>query len=221
MKLLLLLTLLIGFALALETAVLEERQGRGSGKRQRKKTYRPKKSTGVTTARAPNKPRNAPSDYKTGTGRASSKRNKSALKKLPADYIDAGMRRRWESWQTLRRLRRQAANANDFYECYNTNSALKVSDCQTVIDQVLESNDELIVTANSCLVFSFRTCQGFFCSLCQTLGTSTDFIGNQLDTIDALCLGGGQVGSIVGQDPPQWDAGFTYINDGLPTYDVC
>jgi len=77
------------------------------------------------------------------------------------------------------------------------------------------------VAANSCLVFSFRTCQGFFCSLCTTLGTTTDFIGNQLDTIDALCLGSGQVGTIVGQDPPQWDAGFTYQGDGLPSYDVC
>lgn len=119
MKILFLLTLFIGFALALETAVLEERQGRGSGKRQRKKTYRPKKASGVATSRAPNKPRNAPADYKTGTGKATQRRNKAALKKLPADYIDPGMRRRWESWQTLRRLRRQAANANDFYECYN------------------------------------------------------------------------------------------------------
>ena len=120
MKLLILITLFIGFALALESAVLEERQGRGSGKRQRKKTYRPKKSSGVATARAPNRPRNAPSDFKTTTGRASVKRNKAALKKVPADYIDPGMRRRQESFETLGRLRRQAANANDFYECSNT-----------------------------------------------------------------------------------------------------
>jgi len=124
MKLLILITLLIGFALALESAVLEERQGRGSGKRQRKRTSRPKKSTGVATARAPNRPRNAPSDFKTGTGRASVKRNKAALKRVPAEHIDPGMRRRQESYETLRRLRRQAANANDFYECSNTVSPI-------------------------------------------------------------------------------------------------
>lgn len=86
---------------------------------------------------------------------------------------------------------------------------------------MLNSGDDLIVSASSCLVFTFRTCQGFFCSLCQTLSTSTDFIGNQLDTVDALCVENGQSGTIVGEDPPQWDAGFTYAGAGLPLYDVC
>ena len=77
------------------------------------------------------------------------------------------------------------------------------------------------MTERACLVFSFRTCQGFFCSLCGTLSTSTDFIGNQLDTVDILCVSNGQVGTIVGEDVPQWDAGFTYVGASLPIYDVC
>lgn len=94
-------------------------------------------------------------------------------------------------------------------------------DCDVIVDQVLSSSDELIITANACLVFSFGTCQGFFCSLCETLSTTTDFIGSQLDTVDALCVENGQAGAIVGEDPPQWDAGFTYAGAPLPMYDVC
>jgi hypothetical protein len=86
---------------------------------------------------------------------------------------------------------------------------------------VLSSNDELIIAANSCLVFSLGTCQGFFCSLCETLTTTTEFIGSQLDTVDALCVENGQAGTIVGEEAPQWDAGFTYAGEGLPTFDVC
>lgn len=78
-----------------------------------------------------------------------------------------------------------------------------------------------IIAPNSCLVFSYGTCQGFFCSLCVELETSTQFIGSQLDTVDALCVEGGQAGTIVGEDTPQWDAGFTYAGQGLPTFDVC
>lgn len=74
---------------------------------------------------------------------------------------------------------------------------------------------------SSCLVFTYRTCQAFFCSLCSTLTTSTDFIGTQLDTVDALCVSNSQAGTIVGEDAPQYQLGFTRSGSGLPNYDVC
>jgi len=77
------------------------------------------------------------------------------------------------------------------------------------------------VAQGSCLVFSYRTCQGFFCSLCSTLTTSTDFIGSQLDTVDALCVSGGQAGTIVGDEVPQYELGFIRSGGTLPNYDVC
>lgn len=90
-----------------------------------------------------------------------------------------------------------------------------------MVDQVLSTNDTLVVSAGSCLTFSYRTCEGFFCSLCQQLTTTTDFIGNELDTAEALCVTNSQAGTIVGEDAPQWDAGFIYAGQSLPTYDVC
>ena len=83
------------------------------------------------------------------------------------------------------------------------------------------SDDDLSVAAGSCLVFVYQTCQGFFCSLCDTLDTTTDFIANQLDSADDLCVSQEQDGTIVGEDAPQWDAGFVLTGDSLPTYDVC
>jgi hypothetical protein len=78
-----------------------------------------------------------------------------------------------------------------------------------------------VVNANACLTFVYKTCKGFFCALCETLATTTDFIGNQLDSAEALCVADGAPGTIVGEDTPQWDAGFVRAADGLPTYDVC
>jgi hypothetical protein len=113
MKLLLFLALLVGFAMALEFSDLDTRQRRH---RQHKKTSRPKKFTGVSTMRAANRPKGAPAEYKTATDRATRKRSKTALKKLPADLIDPDQKRRRDSLHTLRLLRRQATPA-DFYEC--------------------------------------------------------------------------------------------------------
>ncbi|KAK3990787.1 hypothetical protein QBC44DRAFT_264277 [Cladorrhinum sp. PSN332] len=215
MKLFILLTLFLGIALALEASTLEARQ-----RRPRKKTTRPRKFAGAGTFRAATRPAGAPADYKTSTGKASRKRSKDGLKKVPPEFTDPATRLRRREFETLQQLRRQVS-ASDFFECYNVNPRPSSQDCDVVVDQVLASNDDLIVSASSCLVFSFRTCQGFFCSLCQTLSTNTNFIGNQLDTVDALCIENGQTGSIVGEDPPQWDAGFTYAGEGLPFYDVC
>jgi hypothetical protein len=95
------------------------------------------------------------------------------------------------------------------------------ADCKFIVDYLLASDDEFIIAANSCLAFSYRTCQGFFCSLCETLFTTTQFMGSQLDTVDALCVENGQAGTIVGEHAPQWEAGFTYTGQPVPAFDVC
>jgi hypothetical protein len=51
--------------------------------------------------------------------------------------------------------------------------------------------------------------------------TTTDFIANQLNTAEALCVSGGKDGTIVSERLPQWDAGYVHSTEGLPTYDVC
>ncbi|OIW25693.1 hypothetical protein CONLIGDRAFT_717405 [Coniochaeta ligniaria NRRL 30616] len=216
MKLFLLLTLLIGLGMALEFSELDSRQHRH---RTHKKTSRPKKFTGASSMRAASRPKGAPAEYKTGTDKATRKRSKANLKKMPADLIDPDQKRRRDSLHALRLLRRQATAA-DFYEC-GTGPAPADADCQVVIDQVLNSDETLVVNANSCLTFVYQSCQGFFCALCETLATTTDFVGNQLDSAEALCVADGSTGTVVGQDPPQWDAGLLNVGDGLPTYDVC
>ncbi|KAI1099287.1 hypothetical protein F4804DRAFT_87987 [Jackrogersella minutella] len=111
--------------------------------------------------------------------------------------------------------------ANDFYECKSTNPAPGDSDCNNIIDEVIGLDQSITVASNACLTFQYGTCWGFFCSLCQTLTTDTSFIGNQLINAEALCVSNGQVGTVVSQDAPQWEAGFVYQGAGLPDYDVC
>ena len=214
MQVIYLITLFISFVAAVDFAELNERQRKG---RPHKKTSRPKKYSGVSTMRAPHKPASAPSAYRVDLGKPSRSRSKASLKKLPAEYIDPdNMRRSIEAMRAVQRLKRQSS-ANDFFECQSSvrlhiasmrvkadltkqqNPAPSDSDCNVVIDQVFASNDDLIVTANSCLVFSYQTCEGFFCSLCETLQTNTDFIGNQLSTAEALCVSNGDAGTVVGE----------------------
>lgn len=95
------------------------------------------------------------------------------------------------------------------------------ADCQVVIDQVTSSSQTSVVQGNACLTYVYKTCQGFFCALCDTLATTTDFIGSQLDQIKFLCVADGKAGTIVGESSPQWDAGFVRAGTSLPTYDVC
>ncbi|KAI0019799.1 hypothetical protein F4780DRAFT_405904 [Xylariomycetidae sp. FL0641] len=122
----------------------------------------------------------------------------------------------------LTKLRGRQFSASDFYECRSSSPAPSESDCQSVISNVYGLSTTLTVTARSCLTFSFGTCQGFFCSLCQQLSTSTDFVGSELDTANDLCVSGGQAGTVVGDSAPQWSAGFVYAGRSLPTYnDVC
>jgi hypothetical protein len=118
MKLFFFLTLLVGFAVALEFSELESRQRKH---RVHKKTSRPKHFDGASTMRAPTRPKGAPADFKTGTDKATVKRSKVALKKLPAELIDPDQKRRRDSLQTIRLLRRQST-AQDFYECGSVSS---------------------------------------------------------------------------------------------------
>ncbi|KLU92005.1 hypothetical protein MAPG_10952, partial [Magnaporthiopsis poae ATCC 64411] len=111
--------------------------------------------------------------------------------------------------------------ALDFFECENANPPPSSQDCNVIIDQVYAANQDILIPTNACVTFEFNTCRGFFCSLCTNLRVSTDFIGNQLLTVDTLCVAGGQAGTVVGTQPPQWDAGFVRVGTGLPTYDVC
>ncbi|KAI0879859.1 uncharacterized protein GGS22DRAFT_193840 [Annulohypoxylon maeteangense] len=111
--------------------------------------------------------------------------------------------------------------ANAFYECRNSSPAPGDSDCNNIINEVFALDQPITITSNACLTFQYGTCWGFFCSLCQTLSTDTNFIGNQLISAEALCVANGQIGTIVSQDVPQWQAGFVYQGAGLPDYDVC
>lgn len=117
MKLIAVLTLLLGVAVALEPAGLEDR-----AKRPHKKCSRPAAYSGATAMRAPKTPPSCPYEYKTSTGKCTVKRSKAALKKVPANFIDRDLQQRQESFRAVQRLRRQT-QPSDFYECANSVSA--------------------------------------------------------------------------------------------------
>ncbi|KAK8086823.1 hypothetical protein PG994_001797 [Apiospora phragmitis] len=117
---------------------------------------------------------------------------------------------------TKRQLSKQ-----DFYECQASSPPPQPSDCNTVIDQVQASNQDFILNEGTCLAFTFSTCTGYFCSLCGQLATHTDFIASQFGSVQGLCVEGGQAGTIVGEDAPQYETGFLRAGSAVPTYDVC
>ncbi|KAI1084345.1 hypothetical protein F5B20DRAFT_292445 [Whalleya microplaca] len=170
------------------------------------------------------------SEYTTATGHPTVEFGTANLKQIPSNAIDADSKdaalpvlaKRWVLRQ-LRGLTERQSTTNDFYECRDSTPLPATTDCDTVVSSVLAVDQALIVAANACLTFQFGTCWGFFCALCDQLSTDTDFIGAQLGTAHALCLvANNQVGTIVGADAPQWEAGFVYQGDGLPDYhDVC
>ncbi|KAI0182155.1 hypothetical protein GGR52DRAFT_568357 [Hypoxylon sp. FL1284] len=133
------------------------------------------------------------------------------LQEVPKDLLSAPV-----SAVSSRQL-----SAQDFYECRQSSPAPSDSDCNSIINEVFALDTPLIVAPNACLLFQFGTCWGFFCSLCEQLSTDTDFVANQLASTEALCVSGGQSGTIVGTDEPEWEAGFIYQGGDLPTYDVC
>jgi len=191
MKFIVVFTSFLGLATALESSGAEKRAARLP-----KRAPRPEKMAGVEMGTLA---------YRTSIGAPTEQRSTATLARVP------GLQRRVGTPQ-----------ASDFFECTNPNPSPATADCKVVVGQVLSSpDDEFIIAANSCLVFSYQSCQAFFCSLCETLTTTSGFIGGQLDTVDALCVENGQAGTIVGEDAPQWDAGFTYAGQGLPTFDVC
>jgi hypothetical protein len=163
-------------------------------------------------------PAGAPEGYETSIAFLDNlaKRSTEAMEIVP-EHLE----RRYESVQALRRLQRKQYSPNDFFECANANPAPASADCGVIVKNVLATGNDLVVARSSCLVFSYRTCQAFFCSLCSTLTTSTDFIGNQLDTVDALCVADGKAGTIVGEESPQYQLGFTRAGSGLPNYENC
>lgn len=228
MKLIVIFTSLLGVGAALRSAGIEARAERPDKRAPRLRVVGVEmRAPAINLA-----------EYSTSTSKPTEKRSKSALTKMP------GLQQRGESSKAAPNLKlRGEAQASDFFECTNPvrslppqsyhlmtqprltsssqNPSPRTADCKVIVNQVLSTDDEIIIAANSCLVYSYKTCQAFFCSLCSTLDTSTQFIGSQLDTVDALCVENGQAGSIVGEDAPQWDAGFTYAGQGLPTFDVC
>ncbi|KAI1366317.1 hypothetical protein F5Y08DRAFT_337709 [Xylaria arbuscula] len=136
-----------------------------------------------------------------------------------------------ESHIALEHLRRRIPSkkprdtiaARDFYECATSGNPPIAKDCETVITNVYATNQAVVIASGACLLFQYNTCWGFFCSLCQRLGTDTNFIGDQLTTAQTLCVSGGAAGTVVGDTAPQWEAGFVHSSGALPNYagDVC
>ncbi|KAK8130048.1 hypothetical protein PG999_002428 [Apiospora kogelbergensis] len=117
---------------------------------------------------------------------------------------------------TKRQLSKQ-----DFYECQSSNPPPQPTDCNAIINSVRASKQDFILNEGTCLAFSSGTCTGYFCSLCGQLATHTDFIASQFESVQGLCVEGGQAGTIVGEDAPQYETGFLRAGSGVPTYDVC
>ncbi|KAI1382745.1 uncharacterized protein F4822DRAFT_95579 [Hypoxylon trugodes] len=156
------------------------------------------------------------SSYESGTAHPSLKLDKVDLKQLPETLIQVDSKT-----TPAAALSSRQSPAGNFYECRNSNPVPADSDCNTIIDEVLALDQPLIVATNACLTFQYGTCWGFFCSLCQQLSTDTTFVANELVNAESLCVANGQIGTIVGADAPQWQAGFVYQGSSLPDYDVC
>ncbi|GAW15329.1 hypothetical protein ANO14919_047380 [Xylariales sp. No.14919] len=168
-------------------------------------------------------PEDAPADYHTAVGSLTESHSTGELAKVPNAMIDRStpvqqLRRREAS-----RKPRGDVSANDFYECATTGNPPRAADCNVVISNVLAANQATVIAPGACLLFQFSTCWGFFCSLCERLGTDTNFIASQLTNAQTLCVSGGAAGTVVGEDAPQWEAGFIRANGALPNYagDVC
>ncbi|TLS23775.1 uncharacterized protein PpBr36_06121 [Pyricularia pennisetigena] len=209
---------LIGVATALNT--------RQTSSRPRRPASRPAQISDNFRTQAPRIPLGAPAGFTTKVVQPTRERPRAGLTRLPDEFIDGRLRLRRDrhaaGQAALAALeRRQEVKALDFYECENVNPAPASRDCNIIIDQVYATAQDLLLTRNSCVVFDYQTCRGFFCSLCGSIRASADFIGNQLLTADALCVSQARAGTVVGTDPPQWDAGFVRAGASLPTYSVC
>ncbi|KAI0202520.1 hypothetical protein F4808DRAFT_64795 [Astrocystis sublimbata] len=158
-------------------------------------------------------PEGAPADYQTDIINLTKSESSKAVV-----HLSKGQSQRRNALRT-----RDPITAQDFFECATSGNPPAASDCNAVISTVRSTDQALVIAPGACLLFQFNTCWGFFCSLCDRLGTDTDFIGSQLDSAQTLCVSGGSAGTIVGEDAPQWEAGFIRANGQLPNYqaDVC
>ncbi len=118
MKVLIVLAFVASLTAALRPAKLETRQGRA---REHRKTSRPQVWLGkVAEMHVPNRPVNAPPEYKTGVAHPSRKLSNAVLKTLPAALVDADFRRRGVSPSPETVKFRRQSGASDFYECHNS-----------------------------------------------------------------------------------------------------
>ncbi|KAI5864105.1 hypothetical protein GGS23DRAFT_595754 [Durotheca rogersii] len=155
--------------------------------------------------------------------------DRAGLKALPQQPVGLDAKSIAGRRRALRQLRglESPPSVSDFYECRSSTPAPTAADCGRVVDEVYGLGGQaLIVAPKACLVFQYGTCWGFFCALCdgRPLNTDTDFVAAQLGVAQALCVAGtsNQVGTVVGDGAPQWQAGFVYRGSGLPDYyDVC
>ena len=99
MKLVILVTLLLSAAAALESAGLEDRP-----RSTRKRVSRPSRAADVEMRT---------SEYFVSTGIPTEQRSKAALTRAP------GLRKRGEGVEPIKMLRRQEPKASDFFECTN------------------------------------------------------------------------------------------------------
>ncbi|TLD17637.1 uncharacterized protein PgNI_00952 [Pyricularia grisea] len=222
MKPIYLLAALVGLTTALGT--LDVRQ---TPSRPRRPASRPAQTSDNFRMQAPRVPSGAPAGFTTKVVEPTRERPRAGLTRLPDEFIDGrSFRVRRDRYVAGRAAlaaldKRQEVKALDFYECESVNPAPASRDCNVIIDQVYATAQDLLLARNSCVVFDYQTCRGFFCSLCGSIRASTDFIGNQLLTADTLCVSQGRAGTVVGTDQPQWDAGFVRAGASLPTYSVC
>ena len=115
MKFIILFIFLISLAVASEIIHLDDR----AVKLPRKSTYRPGQIDGDHVSYPSSKRADAPAEFKTSTEKTTLQRPAVSLKKLPEQYVDAGLSKRRESFKAVKQLRRQVS-ASDFFECYNT-----------------------------------------------------------------------------------------------------
>ncbi|KAI0539197.1 hypothetical protein GGR58DRAFT_500459 [Xylaria digitata] len=168
-------------------------------------------------------PEDAPADYHTTVGSLTENHSARGLIELPSELVDRSAPIQQLQRRDASKKPRGDVSAADFYECATTGNPPRSSDCTVVINNVFAADQATVIAPGACLLFQFNTCWGFFCSLCELLGTDTTFIGNQLLNAQTLCVNGGSAGTVVGEDAPQWEAGLIRANGQLPNYagDVC
>ncbi|KAF2966284.1 hypothetical protein GQX73_g7295 [Xylaria multiplex] len=214
---------------------------------ERRQAHRPYNFDGSSKTAPVLAPEDAPADFHTTVGALTENHSARGLIELPNELVDRNAPIQQLQRRDASKKPRGDVSASDFYECATTvrdhlstlvprpsipfqyqltnrqGNPPRSSDCTVVINNVFAANQATVIAAGACLLFQFNTCWGFFCSLCERLGTDTTFIGNQLLNAQTLCVNGGSAGTVVGEDAPEWEAGLIRANGQLPNYagDVC